>query len=115
MVVVLIGSVIILQIVAVHDTIRTLRIILYRRTAEYRLRGLCHIRVSTDPTVLHISITLLGYTCTSEGSGDTEVIDRTAEFAKERIVQTANGMSIAVEDATEARIVIPCIFSNRCP
>ena len=103
-----VGGIFILLIVAVHDTIWTLRVSLNRRIAEYRTWSLCRCRRGADPTVLHISPTRLGDTCASERSCDSEVIDITAEVVEEWIVESADGMTITMEVTREALISIIC-------
>ena len=61
---------------------------------------------SADPAVLDVARTLVHDTSRGEAARDAEVIDVAAEGAEERVVQSADGIAVAVEDAFEALSVV---------
>ena len=71
----------------------------------------CRCTRSVNPATFYISITLIDHTCRAERTGDTEVIDATAEVIEQRVVQTFDGMSVTMECALEAL----CISTYRLP
>ena len=79
---VLVGSISLLLIVAVHDTERSFRGQISRRT-EHWARSLCLRRRSAYPTVLYIATACFCNTGTGEGTCHTEVIDIAAELLEQ--------------------------------
>ena len=126
MISVLICSIVILHIIAVHDTVRS-GVICHVRIVEDRFRGLGIRAGSSHPAVLHIAATLFGNTGTGERACDAEVIHLAAEVAEERAGETADGIAVAMQHTVEAlgrsrlvdigglRIIRYCIFADRSP
>ena len=95
MVGIFVRSVIFFLIVTVHDADRSLVCNICRIT-KYRFRGLSRSICCANPTVLHITLTRFCYTSTCECTRHTEVIDIAAEATEQRVVQTADGIAVAM-------------------
>ena len=76
-----------------------------RRIAEYCTYTSIWCTCRIHPSTLHISITLINDTCRVERASYTEVIDTTAEVVEQRVVETADGVAIAMENTLEALFV----------
>ena len=68
-----------------------------------------------NPTVLDIATTLVGDTGTSERARHTKVIDLAAEMGKQRFVETADRIAVAMERAIEALTILgDCLINIGC-
>ena len=56
------------------------------------------------PTVLHITVARIGNTGRGERALNTEVIDMTAEVSEERLVQSVDGVSFAMQRTVETSV-----------
>ena len=101
MVGVLISGIIILLIVAVHDLIATAC-----RITKDRLRGFCLRAAGAYPAVLHIAYARFGDTGTCERAHDAEVIDITAKMIEQRVVQSADVITVTMQVTFEALALV---------
>ena len=94
------------QIITI-DNLQTLVRCFIRRIAEDTADAGIHGRCRRHcPAILHEAFTRIGNTCRGERALDTSVIDITAEFSEQRVVETRDIVSVAVEVTFEALHVI---------
>ena len=64
------------------------------------------------PAVLHITAASLGHAGTGERAHDTEVVNTAAEVVKQRVVESANGVSVTMHYTIKASAFV---IAYRCP
>ena len=72
------------------------------RITEDGIDGAVRCTRCVNPAVLHVALASLRHAGTGERASDTEVVDIAAEVVEQRVVESADGMSVAVQRAAEA-------------